>query len=111
MAREFYNSYSFHPPIGFHFDTPDILRFKMKGRIHRFSLDDFIGALGFEIKNSCEYLGYVSSLCDYHSDFDPLEVYRDLIGIVNIAYDPSKSKANLIQNASLRYILRFLPYS
>lgn len=111
MVREFYNTFSFDLSKNYNLSTKDVLKFKVLGIMHRFSIDDFNESLGFVIEDEFNDPNFLDSFCDYLEEFNPLETYRLFTGDSEIAYDPGKSKANLIQSAPLRYIHRFLAYS
>lgn len=111
LMREFYSTFSFDPPKNYGLNTEDVLRFKMKNKHHRFSINDFNEDLDFITEEQFEDLVYLDSICDYPDDFDAKEAYKELTINTDIQFDPSKSKANLITNPTFHYLHRILAYS
>lgn len=74
LVREFYNTFSFDPPKDFQLNILDVLRFKVMGILHRFSLDDYNEALEFVDEDSFNDPAYLNSLHDYLSEFNPLDL-------------------------------------
>lgn len=111
LLIDFYESFEFDSPDKSSLNKNGTIRFKLLNNNFTLSVNDFNSKLGFFTEEEMECPEYLDYPYDFPSNFDAKVVYKELTGMENLDFNPSKAKANLIINPCLRLIHRFLAYS
>ena len=111
LCREFYTTYDYNKSVALTLSTPGVITFRLMGKDFKLSITDFNVAFGFISPEYAQTDEYLTSFCDFSSDFAPVSLYRQWTATKSALYHPSQSIDNYLRDPILKYVHRFLSFS